>query len=196
MGVSFRSTFRRGIFYLSRDGSYCLFTRRSVSEKACHQFNFLSAFSLFATDKQVVVSPLLLVTGPTLEPAPAPGKSADLISWNLPLTPPALGNGSSQNDPIIFSDDAAKSFGSADLPSMEDMDMMMVTTINRYRDEPQHNNKLPDPTHDMLGAAVVLSNLTAVGCSTPRHSNQQRRTRTSCTIVQHDSVSDSSKRLF
>jgi hypothetical protein len=112
------------------------------------------------------------------------------------VTPPALGKGSSQNYSIIFSDDEEKSFGSTYLPSTEDMDKMVVTTINRYRDEPQHNNKLPPPTHDMMGAAVVLSNLTAVGRSTPGHSNQQRRTRTSCTSMQHDSGSDSSKTLF
>jgi hypothetical protein len=87
------------------------------------------------------------------------------------VTPPALGKGSSQNDPIIFFDDEEKSFGSADLPDTEDMDMMVAaTTINRYRDEPQQKNKLRPPTHDMMGAAVVLSNLTAVGRSTPRHS--------------------------
>jgi hypothetical protein len=40
------------------------------------------------------------------------------------VTPPALGKGASQNDPIIFSDeDGDKSFGSADLPNTEDMDM-------------------------------------------------------------------------
>jgi hypothetical protein len=59
------------------------------------------------------------------------------------VMPPALGKGSSQNDPIMFSDDDDKSFGSAALPDTEDMDMMVVTTINRYRDEPQHNV----PTH-------------------------------------------------
>jgi hypothetical protein len=114
------------------------------------------------------------------------------------VTPPALGNGSSQNDPIIFSDNEEKSFGSADLPDTEDMDMMVAaTTINRYRgDEREHNNTFRPPTHDMMGAAVVLSHLTAVGRSTPRHSNQQRRTTTSSTSMQLDSGSDSSKTLF
>jgi hypothetical protein len=113
------------------------------------------------------------------------------------VTPPALGKGASQNDPTIFSDDDDKSFGSADLPNTEDMDMMVATTINRYRgDERQHNNKLRPPTHDTMGATVVLSNLTAVGRSTPRHSNQQRRTRTSPTSMQYDSGSNSSKTLF
>jgi hypothetical protein len=113
------------------------------------------------------------------------------------VTPPALGKGAPQNDPNIFSDDNDKSFGSADLPNMEDMDMMVATTINRHRgDERQHNNKLHPPTHDMMGAAVVMSNLTAVGRSTPRYSNQQRRTSTSSTSMQHDSGSDSSKTLF
>jgi hypothetical protein len=86
MGLPFRSTFRRGIFFLSRDGRSCLFTRRSVSEKAFHQFNFLCV-QFLRQHGQAVVSPLLLVTGPTaaLEPAPTPGKSADLILWNLPL---------------------------------------------------------------------------------------------------------------
>jgi hypothetical protein len=52
------------------------------------------------------------------------------------VTPPALGKGASQNDPIIFSDDDNMSFGSADLPDTEEMDMMVAATINRYRDEP------------------------------------------------------------
>jgi hypothetical protein len=123
----------------------------------------------------------------------------DFVESSSFVTPPALGKGSSQNDPIIFSDDEEKSFGSADLPDTEDMDLMVAAaTIKRYRgdDERQHNNTFRPPTHDMMGAAVVLSNLTAVGRSTPQHSNQQRRTTTSSTSMQHDSGSDSSKTLF
>jgi hypothetical protein len=109
----------------------------------------------FLRNARVVVSPLQLATGPTaaLEPAPAPGMSLDWI----------LSNSSEKvlhktNDPTIFSDEEEKLFGSANLPCTEDMDMLMATTINRYRDEPLHYNKLPDPTHGMLGALVVLSN--------------------------------------
>jgi hypothetical protein len=47
---------------------------------------------------------------------------------------------------VSLADNKEKSFGSTDLPNMEDMDMMVATTINRCRDEPQHNNKLPPPT--------------------------------------------------
>jgi hypothetical protein len=176
--------FSREELFRKKPANNSISSRRSVSSPA----RTISTITTAASDRPKNIS---------IRASPCSRKirRPDFVESSF-VMPPALGKGASQNDPIIFSDDD-KSFGSADLPNTEDMDMMVATTINRYRgDERQHDNKLHPPTHDMMGATVVLSNLTAVGCSTPRHSNQQRRTTTSSTRMQHDSGSDSSKTLF
>jgi hypothetical protein len=64
----------------------------SFHEKICFRkslppIQFPLGLQFLRQHGRAVLSPLLLVTGPTaaFEPAPAPGKSADLIWWNLPL---------------------------------------------------------------------------------------------------------------